>query len=250
MANFEGHIVWGLGSGVALAATGLKLNYIRPMEAGIGVILVLVGTSIPDIDYGKDPITKEEKESKPFLFFTFLLSLGLSVLFYLYYFDSITASFEFDSVQGIFLFYLILALFVLSIRFFMRNITTHRGVIHSIPFAILCAELAYMTFASKDVLALLPSANKLAGYFTAAVFLGYLTHLLVDELYSIKWIESFKARRFRKKKSFGSALTPYSKKSRVLYFVLYLLVIALFFAIMNGVTLQPLFTMIIRSLTQ
>ena len=250
MANFEGHVAWGLGSGVVLAATGLKLDYIRPMEAGIAVILVLLGTSIPDIDLGKDPITKEKKESTPFKFFTFFLSLGFSVLFYLYYFDSIAFSFEFDSVQGMFLLFLIFVVFFIFIQFFVRNMTTHRGVIHSIPFAILCAELAYMTFTSNDVLALFPSANRLAGYFTAAVFLGYLTHLIVDELYSIKWGETLKEKRLQKKASSGTALTLYSKKSWVTYFVLYSLVVALFFAIINGVTLQSSLTMIVHFLTQ
>jgi hypothetical protein len=241
VADFEQHLVWGLGSGVALAAIGLKLNYIQPAAAGIGVILAMAGTSIPDIDLGKDPITKEKKESKPFRFFTSFLSLGLSILFYFYFLDSTAISFEFDLVKRMFLFFLVFALFFIVTRFFMRSITTHRGVIHSIPFAILCAESAYMIFASDYISALFPVVGGSSEYFTTAVFLGYLTHLIVDECHSIRWGETLKKRSLQTKASFGTALTPFSKDSPVTYFVLYLLVIAIFFAIKNGVTLQSLF---------
>ena len=259
MTDFKEHLAWGLMGGIALAAAGLKFNYVRPVEAGIGVILAMVGAGIPDIDLGKDPITKEKNESNPFQIFTSFLSLGISIIFYFYFLNSVMNTISFFqkpnpvisvqgvaiSVQGMFVFFFIFVLFFVFIRILMKNITTHRGVIHSIPFAILCTELTYMIFTSDYILTLFISASAskmLPEYFTVAVFLGCLTHLIADEFHSIR-------QDWTLKESFGTACTLYSKDSPVAYFVLYSLVIALFFAIKNGVTLQLLLAMIVLFLT-
>ena len=76
----------------------------------------------------------------------------------------------------------------------LRRYTVHRGMWHSVP-AALIAGLATIFICGCD--------NPSHRWFKAcAVVLGYLVHLLLDELYSIHWHRG----RFRFKRSFGTAL--------------------------------------------
>jgi membrane-bound metal-dependent hydrolase YbcI (DUF457 family) len=71
--------------------------------------------------------------------------------------------------------------------------TVHRGMFHSIPAALVFGEFAFLLAAGDDL-----SIRIFVG---AAVTLGYLTHLLLDEIYSIEWNHGL-----RLKSSFGTAL--------------------------------------------
>ncbi len=71
--------------------------------------------------------------------------------------------------------------------------TVHRGMFHSIPAALVFGEVAFL-LASGDTLYL--------RLFTAgAVTIGYLSHLVLDEIWSVEW-----AHGLHLKKSFGTAL--------------------------------------------
>lgn len=86
-----------------------------------------------------------------------------------------------------------------AIRFGLARLlakyTVHRGMFHSIPAALTFAGLAFL---------LTGCANELyIRYFKAgAVFLGYMSHLLLDEIFSVDLSRG----RFRLKRSFGTAL--------------------------------------------
>jgi membrane-bound metal-dependent hydrolase YbcI (DUF457 family) len=96
------------------------------------------------------------------------------------------------------------ALVYLLIRFglaaLLRRYTTHRGMFHSLPAAIIMGELAFLLATGEDV--------RLRLYTAGAVFLGYVSHLVLDELYSIEWYRG----RLRLKRTFGSALKLFSRK--------------------------------------
>ena len=86
----------------------------------------------------------------------------------------------------------------LAIRFgafrLLKNYTVHRGMFHSIPAALIAAQLAFLLCACEGAT---------SHYYKAgAVLLGYMSHLILDELYAIEW----KGGRWRFKKSFGTAL--------------------------------------------
>jgi len=91
----------------------------------------------------------------------------------------------------------------LLIRFvfgeWLRRYTVHRGMFHSIPAAVIFGELAFL-LASGDV--------GMRIYKAGGVTLGYLSHLMLDEFYSIEWHRG----RLRFKQSFGTALKMFSHK--------------------------------------
>ena len=70
--------------------------------------------------------------------------------------------------------------------------TVHRGMFHSIPAALTFTGVAFLLCGTNDLT---------LRYFKAGgVFLGVMSHLLLDEIYSIQWS------RARVKKSFGTAM--------------------------------------------
>jgi membrane-bound metal-dependent hydrolase YbcI (DUF457 family) len=71
---------------------------------------------------------------------------------------------------------------------------------HSLPAAIIACEFAFLLAPGEDV--------KLRVYTAVAVLLGYMSHLLLDEVYSLKMQRG----RLRLKKSFGSAVKVFSSK--------------------------------------
>lgn len=81
----------------------------------------------------------------------------------------------------------------------LGRFSVHRGMFHSIPAMFIFAGLAFL---------LCGSPNSQIRYFKAgAVMFGVLSHLLLDEIYSIEW----KGGTWRFKRSFGTALKLWSK---------------------------------------
>ena len=82
------------------------------------------------------------------------------------------------------------------IRFFVghifRQYTTHRGMWHSIPAALIAGMLTFLICLSPDL-----NARMFKSW---AVVLGFVSHLALDELYSV----DFRGRRL--KRSSGTAL--------------------------------------------
>jgi membrane-bound metal-dependent hydrolase YbcI (DUF457 family) len=89
----------------------------------------------------------------------------------------------------------------LAIRFgltwLLKSYAHHRGMFHSLPAAAIAGQTAFLAFAAEE---------PLRRYFVAsAVVLGFLTHLVLDEIWSVK-LGMF-GPKF--KKSFGTALKFY-----------------------------------------
>jgi hypothetical protein len=61
----------------------------------------------------------------------------------------------------------------------LEKLAVHRGMFHSIPAMLIAAELAFLAFQSDSVSVRLLMAGGVA--------VGFLSHLLLDELYSVEW---------------------------------------------------------------
>lgn len=85
-----------------------------------------------------------------------------------------------------------------AIRFLMaelfRRYTVHRGMWHSLPAAAICGMVAFLIIANEDI--------GVRIYKTTAVVMGFLSHLLLDEIWSVE----FRQASFKFKTSFGTAI--------------------------------------------
>jgi len=75
-----------------------------------------------------------------------------------------------------------------------KRYTVHRGMWHSIPACIACGLLAFLIVAGQDLALRLFKAG--------AVSLGFFSHLLIDELWSL----NLRSGKLNVKRSFGTAL--------------------------------------------
>ncbi len=93
---------------------------------------------------------------------------------------------------------LIGALVYLLIRFGVARLlaayTVHRGMFHSLPAMLIAGEAAFLLGYMGDL--------RTRYFLTGAVMLGFFSHLLLDELWSIEYLRG----RWRFKKSFGTAI--------------------------------------------
>jgi hypothetical protein len=80
-----------------------------------------------------------------------------------------------------------------GLSYFLKHYTVHRGMFHSFPAAAIFGELAYLAAYSDD--------NMLRCFVAGGVVVGFLSHLVLDEIYSVQWDGAP-----RLKKSFGTAM--------------------------------------------
>lgn len=165
MAGFRAHLAGGMVSGGAVSLVGFSLKGLSLTQAGAIFVVGSVGGLLPDLD---------SDTGKPLTFLSQLLSILIpSMLF------GKASQLGGDSPEFLIcyfsLFYLFINYVVCSI---VKRITIHRGMMHSIPFAFLCGGIGYLLFTSSGAKAALMGG--------IAVFLGYFSHLVLDELSSFK----------------------------------------------------------------
>ncbi len=92
------------------------------------------------------------------------------------------------------------ALVYLSIRFILypllKTWTVHRGIFHSFPVALIFAEIGFLVCTSGDL--------NMRYYKAGAIVVGFMSHLILDEIWSIDFLH------LRLKSSFGTALKFWS----------------------------------------
>ncbi|MBX7165496.1 MAG: metal-dependent hydrolase [Pirellulales bacterium] len=76
----------------------------------------------------------------------------------------------------------------------LREYTVHRGMFHSIPAALIAAEVAFLLCSNGEV--------EIRYYKAGGVLAGFLSHLILDEIWSI----TVKRGHIALKSSFGTAL--------------------------------------------
>ena len=105
--------------------------------------------------------------------------------------------------------------------FMLGKLTVHRGMFHSIPALLIASELTFLAYYSQDVRVRLLMA--------IGVGIGFLSHLVLDEMYSVQWDGS----RVRFKNSSGTAMKFFGNE-----------------AIPNGVAMSMLMILTYMSLVQ
>ena len=180
MANFNTHVT-GAAAGAGLLSTLiLKAGHVGVAEALLLTLSGTVGGILPDIDL------KYSYPSK----MVFTVIGTLAALFWMFSSDNSLSVLEIWLLGlGIFLIvrYPLWALF--------HKFTVHRGSMHSIAaavmFGLLSAIIADKVFSSDPLMSWL---------IALLVFVGFIFHLVLDEIYSVDFLG------YRIKRSFGSAL--------------------------------------------
>ncbi len=183
MAGFKTHISFSSLLGVGYGGTALLVYDVPLPTCLLAGGLCAVSGMLPDIDSGSG---KPLRESMSF-------AAAVVPMMLVDRFRTLGFSPELMVLAG--------AGVYLFIRFVVARLlaryTVHRGMFHSLPAAFIAGELAFLLASGDDV--------KLRIYKAAAVVLGYVSHLLLDELYSIEWRRG----QLTLKKSFGTALKVY-----------------------------------------
>lgn len=183
MAAFREHITFsgllGLGYGVA----GSTVLGFTPTQGILAGWLTAIAGMLPDLDLdtgrpGRELFSVVAAIAPMFLVHHVLAWLNLP-------YDSETIL-------------LTMIVLYLAIRFgvaeLVNRLSIHRGMFHSIPAMIIAADIAYLGFPGRTTGVKLLMAG--------GVVIGYLSHLILDEIYSVE----FSGVLVKVKKSAGSAL--------------------------------------------
>jgi len=199
MASFEQHLNGAvITSGILIVP--LHSAGILSIDGSFMMLLLgIIGGVLPDLD---------SDSSKPLQIIFKIISIFAPLLLLLT-FDTQLPLIGMIGIWIVSTLFLHLVLF----RAFLA-LTTHRGIIHSVPMGVLFAQLttAYFLYKLHYDLAF----ASLAGFF---ILYGYLTHLLLDEIVSLN------ALGLRVKHSFGSAFKLFDFKNWRGTIVLYLLIL-------------------------
>lgn len=179
MADFKTHLTASTVLGIGYGGVAYGMYHVSAPSCVLAAGLCGVSGMLPDIDSGPGrplrEITSFMAAVVPTMLFSRLLNFGLSQ-------ESII---------------LVGAAVYVAIRFglaeFLRLYTVHRGMFHSFVTAAIFGELTYLMLYGDD--------NAGRWFMAAAVVVGFVSHLLLDELYSVQWDG-----RPRLKKSFGTAM--------------------------------------------
>jgi membrane-bound metal-dependent hydrolase YbcI (DUF457 family) len=180
MANFATHIAIGTLVSGALATVTIATDLVAPENIVAVTLAGVLGSVLPDIDL---------KDSRP----AQAMFAGLAVFFSFAVLFSLERRYSIAEMLILWIGTLLLVRYVGKAVFF--RFSYHRGIWHSLLAMAFCALITswiYYRPLGRD-----PAVAWLAAGFLS---LGFLTHLILDELYSVDVMDT------RIKSSFGTAL--------------------------------------------
>jgi membrane-bound metal-dependent hydrolase YbcI (DUF457 family) len=204
MANFKTHLTASLVT-TLVVSSGLQVFGLLPNSLFLVAILLLIGVVsglLPDVDSDNSKLLR--------IFFNLLGVAG-----------AILASSLFCCLKPILLIIAVAVFAFIFVRYFIfklfKLITVHRGIIHSIPYALFLSLLMVI------ICFYIFKQSSLFSWACGVMLLSnYLMHLIFDELVSVNLLGA------KMKRSLGTALTVLSLKCWPSYLLLYFLLFGLF----------------------
>lgn len=185
MAGFKTHITTSSILGIGYGAAGVVFWDMPLPTAVLAGGLCGVSGMLPDLDSDSGVPLRE----------SLALAAAVVPMFMLSRFQHLGWSHETIVLVG--------AAIYLLIRFgvgkLLKKYTVHRGMFHSIPAALIAGLLAFLICECQEI--------HLRFYKAGAVVAGFMSHLILDEIWSI----DVRRGRFRLKSSFGTALKLYGQ---------------------------------------
>lgn len=195
MAMFREHVATGavISTGVCVAAYSYG-HVTDPLLLLLLFVVTVVGSFLPDVD---------SDSGIPFYIIYGTITLAASGVAALYVLNSPYAN-DLRYVVGV----PVAALFFfwIVVGWVVKKCTKHRGIFHSIPALIIAAMATFLAarhYGFNDMLGLI-----LAG----GMGLGFLSHLVLDELYSEITLDGIP---FNTKSSAGTAMKWFAKQKHV-----------------------------------
>lgn len=185
MAGFKTHITTSTVLGVGYGATAHFVFGLPPATCALAGGLCSVSGMLPDLDSGSGVPLRE----------SMAFAAAVVPMLMLPRFQELGLSHEMMALIG--------GGIYLTIRFgftwLLKRYTVHRGMWHSLPAAAIAGLAAFLICDCGEM--------DLRIFKASAVVVGFMSHLLLDEIYSIEW----KGGLLRFKKSFGTAIKFWSK---------------------------------------
>ena len=186
MANFPTHIAIGTIVSGALATVTVAADMVAPENIVAVTLAGVLGSVLPDIDL---------KESRP----ARAMFSGLAIFFSFAVLFGLERKYSIAEMLVLWLGTLLFVQFVAKEVFF--RFSYHRGVWHSVLALLFCSFVTAVIF--SKLLGRDQGVAWLAAGFTG---IGFLTHLILDEIYSVDVMDT------RLKASFGTALKLFDYK--------------------------------------
>jgi hypothetical protein len=184
MASYRGHLTFSSLLGAAYGGAAAWQWSYDWGEVVLGAGFTTLGGLLPDLDSDSGVPVRE------------LFGLAAAITPIVLYRHVHDAGFTFEQTLAI------LAGVYILIRYGLSNIfrhwTVHRGMFHSIPAMLISGLLTYLAYHSPSL--------RLRLYLAGGVMLGFLSHLVLDEIYAV----DFNGLGIRLNKYAGSALKLFS----------------------------------------
>ena len=185
MASYREHLSFSAVIGVIYGVCSVFVTGFGFIQGAIAGYLTMLGGILPDLDSETGTPVREllgiSAAGAPLVLMQYLLSWG-------------------GDPERVIFFGIVI---YMAIRFagpmILSRLTVHRGMFHSIPAMLIAGLIVYLIYRSNEI-----SVRMLMGI---GIALGYFSHLLLDEIYSVQW----NGLRVRLKKSAGSAIKLMSK---------------------------------------
>jgi hypothetical protein len=185
MASYRGHLSVASALGVAYGGAGVLWLGLDWGTSALAAGLTAVGGLMPDLDSDSGVPVRElfslAAVVTPLMMLRRLINMGLSH-------EQVLAV-----MGGTYIF------IRFGLSWVFRWLTVHRGMFHSLPAMLIAGLSIFLLYHSPDV--------GIRYYLAAATMIGFLSHLVLDELYSV----NFMGVKLHRNKFAGSAVKFYSK---------------------------------------
>lgn len=204
MADFQTHIATSTMAGVGYGVWGYQSG--APIETCVlAGGLCSVSGMLPDLDSDSGRPVQEMSS----------FAAAVMPMLMLDRFTTLGWSHEMMALAGA----IIYSVVRFGVAALFKRYTVHRGMWHSLPACVACGLLAFLIVAGPDL------AIRL--YKAGAVSLGFLSHLVLDEIWSLQ----LRSGKLNVKRSFGTALKVFGKSRGANFFMSGLLGLLAFLAI-------------------
>jgi hypothetical protein len=163
MASYRGHLTVSAALGCAYGGLGLWQGQLDWGPALLGAGLTALGGLLPDLDSDSSVPSRE----------LFSLAAAITPLLLIQRVSRFGLSME----EGIIVLAGVYFFIRYGVRLLFEKLTVHRGMFHSIPGMLIAGLLVFLSYHSPN--------NLLRLYLAGGVMLGFLSHLVLDQLYGI-----------------------------------------------------------------